>query len=214
MNRTILAINGVDSSGATGLAADIKTFQTFRVYGVTAVTAVLAQDTQGTQACHPVPMEVVGVRVEVPANTPVVLLREKSGKQRLLPILIGSPEASSIHTALEGIEPPRPLTHDLLATVIGRLLAAVEQIVVTDVRDHVFYAELHLTSAAGTEVVSCRPSDAIALAVRTGCPIFATESLLQEAGQVPPVDETAKDEAIIDEFRDFLDDLSPEDFES
>jgi hypothetical protein len=159
-------------------------------------------------------MELVGVRVEVPANTPVVLLREKSGKQRLLPILIGSPEASSIHTALEGIEPPRPLTHDLLATVIGRLHSSLVQVVVTDIRDHVFFAELHLSSDVGTEVVSCRPSDAIALAVRTGSPIFATESVLQQAGQQPPADDIAEEQAIIDEFRDFLDDLSPEDFES
>ncbi len=159
-------------------------------------------------------MEIVGVRVEVPANTPVVLLREQSGKQRLLPILIGSPEASSIHTALEGIVPPRPLTHDLLAAIITQLQASLVQIVVTEVRDHVFYAELHLNSAAGTEIVSCRPSDAIALAVRTGSPIFATESLLQQAGQQPPAEDIGEDQAIIDEFRDFLDDLSPEDFES
>ena len=112
------------------------------------------------------------------------------------------------------IVPPRPLTHDLLAAIITQLQASLVQIVVTEVRDHVFYAELHLNSAAGTEIVSCRPSDAIALAVRTGSPIFATESLLQQAGQQPPAEDIGEDQAIIDEFRDFLDDLSPEDFES
>jgi bifunctional DNase/RNase len=161
-------------------------------------------------------MELVGVRVEVPANTPVVLLREQGGRQRLLPILIGSPEASAIHSALEGLQPPRPLTHDLLVTVIGRLQATLEQIVITEVRDHVYYAELHLTvsgGGAGTVVVSCRPSDAIATAVRTKSPIFASEQLLDEAGQLPPEEPADDAEAIIDEFRDFLDDLSPEDFD-
>jgi bifunctional DNase/RNase len=155
-------------------------------------------------------MELIGVRVEVPANTPVVVLREQSGQQRLLPIVIGSPEASSIHAAIEGIEPPRPLTHDLMVDVVEALQASVVQVVITEMRDHIFYAELHLRDAAGTShQVSSRPSDGLALAARTGCPIFATEELLAEAGQVPPADE---DEAIIDEFRDFLDDLNPDDF--
>ena len=158
-------------------------------------------------------MELVGVRVEIPANTPVVVLREQSGVGRLLPIVIGTPEASSIHAALEGIEPPRPLTHDLLVTVIQSLDAQLREIVVTEIRDHVFYAELHLRVAERDVVISSRPSDALALAVRVGCPIFATEGLLVEAGQVP-VEEDEDDEAIIDEFRDFLDDLDPEDFKS
>lgn len=155
-------------------------------------------------------MELVGVRVEVPANTPVVVLREQNGQHRLLPIVIGSPEASSIHAALEGIEPPRPLTHDLLVDVVEALQASIVQVVITEMRDHIFYAELHLRDAAGaSHQVSSRPSDGLALAARVGCPIFATEELLAEAGQVPPADE---DEAIIDEFRDFLDDLNPDDF--
>ena len=157
-------------------------------------------------------MEIVGVRVEVPANTPVVLLREQGGKHRLLPILIGSPEASAIHTALEGIESPRPLTHDLLVNVVDALSASVTQVVITEVRDHIFYAELHLTTAGGGLTVSCRPSDGIALAVRTGSPILASEALLAEAGQEPEP-ERIEDEAIIDEFRDFLEELNPEDFQ-
>lgn len=156
-------------------------------------------------------MELVGVRVEVPANTPVVVLREQSGQQRVLPIVIGSPEASSIHAAIEGIEPPRPLTHDLMVDVVEALHASVTQVVITEMRDHIFYAELHLLDAAGTaHQVSSRPSDSLALAARIGCPIFATEELLSEAGHVPPAAED--DEAIIDEFRDFLDDLNPDDF--
>jgi bifunctional DNase/RNase len=162
-----------------------------------------------------VPMELVGVRVEVPANTPVVILREQSGAQRLLPIVIGTPEASSIHAALEGIESPRPLTHDLMVQVLAQLEVQLTKIVVTEIKDHVFYAELHLLTMGRELVVSSRPSDAIAIAVRTGSPIFATEQLLAEAGQHPVeiADET-DDEAIIDEFRDFLDDLDPDDFKA
>lgn len=158
-------------------------------------------------------MELVGVRVEVPANTPVVILREQTGGQRLLPIVIGTPEASSIHAALEGIRSLRPLTHDLFVDVLGQLDVRLEHIVVTEVRDHVFYAELHLRSDGRELVVSSRPSDAIAIAVRTGSPIFATEDLLAVAGQRPvEIAAEGDDEAIIDEFRDFLDDLDPEDF--
>jgi uncharacterized protein len=160
-----------------------------------------------------VPMELVGVRVEVPANTPVVILREQTGDQRLLPIVIGTPEASSIHAALAGIEPPRPLTHDLIVVLLEQLQAQLDRIVVTEIRDHVFYAELHLRTTAGAQVVSSRPSDAIALAVRTGSPIFASEQLLMEAGQeTVDVPDESDEEAIIDEFRDFLDDLDPDDF--
>ena len=158
-----------------------------------------------------VPMELVGVRVEVPANTPVVILREQSGAQRLLPIVIGTPEASSIHAALEGIESPRPLTHDLMVQVLAQLEVQLTKIVVTEIKDHVFYAELHLLTMGRELVVSSRPSDAIAIAVRTGSPIFATEQLLAEAGQHPV---EIADEAIIDEFRDFLDDLDPDDFKA
>ena len=155
-------------------------------------------------------MELVGVRVEVPANTPVVVLRERDDQHRLLPIVIGGPEASSIHAAIEGVEPPRPLTHDLMIDVLTALGALLRHVVVTELRDHIFYAELHLLDQAGSaHVVSSRPSDAVALAARVGCPIFATEALLAEAGQVPQVDEA---EAIIDEFRDFLDELDPDDF--
>lgn len=159
-------------------------------------------------------MELVGVRVEVPANTPVVILREQTGVGRLLPIVIGTPEASSIHAALEGIEPPRPLTHDLIVSLLESLDAELSEVVVTEIRDHVFYAELHVRVDERLLVVSSRPSDALAIAVRVGCPIFATESILVEAGQAPVVEAEDDDEAIIDEFRDFLDDLDPEDFKS
>jgi bifunctional DNase/RNase len=157
-------------------------------------------------------MELVGVRVEVPANTPVVILREQTGQQRLLPIVIGTPEAQSIHAALEGIESPRPLTHDLMVQLLAALQTDLQRIVVTEIRDHVFYAELHVSTAGRQQIISSRPSDAIALAVRTGSPIFATEGLLLQAGQQPVEEDEDDEEAIIDEFIEFLDDLNPDDF--
>jgi len=159
-----------------------------------------------------IPVELVGVRVEIPANTPMVLLREQEGRHRLLPIYIGSPEASAIHYALEGIEPPRPFTHDLFLITLAELGATLDKIVVTEMRDRTFFAEVHLTAADGEKVISARPSDAIALAVRCGAPLFVVDELLDEHGQEPP-DEPEEDAAeIIDEFKDFLENVDPEDF--
>lgn len=159
-------------------------------------------------------MELVGVRVEVPANTPMVLLQEQSGEQRLLPIYIGSPEATAIHYAIEGVDPPRPLTHDLFVTVLGELGTSLDRVVVTEVRDHTYYAELLLVTPDGNRTVSARPSDAIALAVRTGSPIYAADDLLDEVGQVPEAEAEPQAEEIIDEFKDFIENVSPDDFAS
>jgi len=139
-------------------------------------------------------MELLGVRVELPANTPVVMLREhETERPRVLPILIGGPEASAIHSAMEGIVPPRPLTHDLLVTVMLALGATLERVVITAVREHTFFA----------------------LSVRTSAPIFAEEALLDEAAvEAPEEAQEGDEEAILDEFRDFLDDVSPDDFAS
>lgn len=166
----------------------------------------------GSKVANVTPMELVGVRVEIPANTPMVLLQEQSGDQRLLPIYIGSPEASSIHYALEGIDPPRPLTHDLFITVLGRLGATLEKVVVTEVRDHTYYAELHLKVGDAEQIVSSRPSDAIALAVRCEAPMFASDELLDEVGQVPEPEPEEEAAEIIDEFKDFIESVSPDDF--
>jgi bifunctional DNase/RNase len=159
-------------------------------------------------------MELGGVRVEIPANTPMVLLQEQQGEQRLLPIYIGSPEASAIHYALEGVDPPRPLTHDLFMTTVGELGGSLDSVVITEVRDHTYYAELHLTTPTGEKVVSSRPSDAIALAVRCDAPIFALDQLLDEVGQIPEPEPEEQAEEIIDEFKDFIDNVSPDDFAS
>ena len=155
------------------------------------------------------------MRVELPANTPVVMLRETDdGRGRVLPILIGGPEAAAIHAALEGIVPPRPLTHDLAVVLLATLGARLDKVVITEVRDHTFFAEMHLRTDSGEAVVSSRPSDAIAIAVRTASPIFATESLLDEAAvEMSETEDDDDEEAILDEFRDFLDDVRPEDFE-
>jgi bifunctional DNase/RNase len=157
-------------------------------------------------------MELVGVRVEIPANTPMVLLQEQQGEQRLLPIMIGGAEASAIHYALEGVEPPRPLTHDLFVNVLERLGVSLDRVVVTEIRDHTFYADLHLVTPSGPQVVSSRPSDAIALAVRFGAPLFAAEELLDEVGQRPAPEPEEEAEEIIDEFKDFLKTVNPDDF--
>ncbi|MGA1035871.1 MAG: bifunctional nuclease family protein [Ilumatobacteraceae bacterium] len=157
-------------------------------------------------------MEIVGVRVELPANTPMVLLQEVDGDRRLLPIYIGNPEAAAIHSALEGIEPPRPLTHDLFVQTISAIGAHVSGVTVTEMRDHTFLAELTITDATGDErSISCRPSDGCAIAVRCGAPIHAAESVLDEAGKAP-VAEVPEESEIIDEFHDFLENVNPEDF--
>jgi uncharacterized protein len=159
-----------------------------------------------------VPLELVGVRVEIPANTPMVLLREQDGRHRLLPIYIGSPEASAIHYAIEGVVPPRPLTHDLFLSTINELGAEVTSVVVTEMRDRTYFAEIHLQTPTGEKVISSRPSDAIALAVRCAAPLYASDELIDEVGQEPPVEPEEDASEIIDEFKDFIDNVSPEDF--
>jgi bifunctional DNase/RNase len=150
-------------------------------------------------------LDVVGVRVEMPSNNPIVLLRERGG-DRYLPIWVGSPEASAIAFAQQGVVPPRPLTHDLLKDVIEALGRNLVEVRITEIRDSVFYAELAFD---GGLVVSSRSSDAIALALRVGCRIVGAEAVL-EAGGVAVPDEN-EDE--VEKFREFLDQISPEDFE-
>lgn len=157
-------------------------------------------------------MTVTGVRVELPSNTPIVLLREQAGT-RFLPIWVGAVEAMAITSALEGVTPPRPLTHDLMATVIDALDASIERIVVTDLRNNVYYADLVL-SVGGREVtVSSRPSDAIALSVRTGAPVYASVTVLDEASiEFQDEDEESGAADEIERFREMLEDLTIDDF--
>jgi hypothetical protein len=151
-------------------------------------------------------LEVIGVRVEMPSNQPIVLLRETDG-ERYLPIWIGAPEASAIAFAQQGVTPARPLTHDLMADVISALGASLEQVQITDLTEGVFYALLVFDNGVQ---VSARPSDAIALALRMGASVVAAESVLDEAGLNLP----SEDEDEVEKFREFLDQVSPEDFES
>jgi len=155
-------------------------------------------------------MDVVGVRVELPSNQPIVLLRESEGR-RYLPIWIGGSEATAIATALEGVTPPRPLTHDLMRSVIDALGALAVRVVITEMRESVFYADLSL-DISGREVhVSSRPSDAIALAVRTGTPVFALPGVLEEAGVVFEEEEENEEDEVA-RFREFLEEATIEDF--
>ncbi|MFM7745171.1 MAG: bifunctional nuclease family protein [Actinomycetota bacterium] len=160
-------------------------------------------------------VEVVGLRVELPSNQPVLVLREVDGRRRVLTIYIGGPEASAIHTALEGTQPPRPLTHDLSVMLIEALAAKLDRVIVTEIRNETYFAEIVLRTSAGEVGVSGRPSDAVALAVRAGAGIFASLDLLDEVGREISDDAAESEEAeeaVVDEFRDFLESISPEDF--
>jgi hypothetical protein len=155
-------------------------------------------------------MSLVGVRVEVPTNQPIVLLREGEGG-RYLPIFIGPPEATAIVYALQGMETPRPMTHDLFKTVLDELGATLQQVVITELHDGTFYAEIEISRDGETQRISSRPSDALALAARYpgSIPIFADEAVLEEAGVLFDQDE---EETQIEEFREFLNQVRPEDF--
>lgn len=159
-----------------------------------------------------VPVDLVGVRIQLPSNQPIVLLRERSGT-RYLPIWIGAVEATAIAYALEGVESPRPTTHDLLKMVTEALGSQVERVVVTSLRDSVFYADLDLVRGLDHVTLSVRPSDALALAARTGSPIFATVEVLDDAGIELEGEDEELTEDEIDRFREFLDDIDPGDFE-
>jgi bifunctional DNase/RNase len=157
-------------------------------------------------------MTLVGVRVEVPTNQPIVLLREEDG-QRYLPIFIGPPEATAIVYALQGMETPRPMTHDLFKTVMDEFSMRLQRVVITELHDGTFYAEIELDRDGTTRRISSRPSDALALAARypEPVPIFAATAVLDEAGVLFDQDE---DEVQIEEFREFLEQVQPEDFAS
>jgi bifunctional DNase/RNase len=161
-----------------------------------------------------VEMELLGVRLEIPANAPVVLLREQGGDRRVLPIYIGPEEAKAIAMALEGVVPPRPLTHDLLRDVVTALGAELRRVTVTELRERTFFAELDLVVGDRSIVVSARPSDAIALAVRVEAPLYANEEVLADAGAPSAEGEEEEQEEIVDQFREFIDQVNPEDFAS
>ena len=159
--------------------------------------------------------------MDLQSNTPVLLLQEADGLGRTLPIFIGAPEATAIAFALQGVETPRPMTHDLIRDMLEALGASVQRVVVTELRDATFFAEL-VVSADGNEVaVSARPSDAVAVAVRTGASIFVDDGLMEAEGIILPPDEDEEEDGdaddvnpdeLVGEFRDFLETIRPEDF--
>lgn len=163
-------------------------------------------------------MKLVGVRVELPANQPIVLLKERDGT-RFLPIWIGAVEATAIALAMQGVEPPRPLTHDLIVDILAASDATIEKVAITDLRDGTFFAEIQIVVGEHHRTVSSRPSDAIAIASRiSDTPVYASEAVLDAAGIELDDDESEggadspDPEEEVRQFREFLDDISPEDF--
>jgi len=165
-----------------------------------------------------VPVRVLGVAIDVKMQ-PVVLLTPLDpapGPRTLVPIWVGSQEAASISVAISGQEAPRPLSHDLMQRLLVVLGASVDRVEVTRIEDGTFYAELHLATTTGSVTLDCRPSDAIALGARVGAPLFVADAVLADAG-IPEDDAVEQDdedpEEKVEEFRRFLDDVDPEDFQ-
>ena len=160
-------------------------------------------------------VRVVGIRVEQPANQPVLLLRE-SGGDRYLPIWIGQNEANAIILEQQGVEPTRPLTHDLFRDVIGALGHSLKEVRIVDLQEGTFYADLIFDQDVR---VSARPSDSVAIALRMGVPIYVEEAVLDEAGLLIPDDKDEESSGAIREdevekFKEFLDSISPDDFKA
>ncbi|HEY3248278.1 MAG TPA: bifunctional nuclease family protein [bacterium] len=150
-------------------------------------------------------MKVRGVALDQQMN-PVVLLVDQ-GEAMALPIWIGQAEATAIAMELQGVKPPRPMTHDLLRSVLNELTVNVVRVIVTDVKDSTYYAEVHLANNGNSLIVDSRPSDAIALALRSEAPIFVSDKVAEQAIVLKkPLDEE------MEEFRKFLEKVKPSDF--
>ncbi len=156
-------------------------------------------------------LQLVGVRVELPTNQPIVLLKEKEG-ERYLPIWIGPVEATAIALGMQGIETQRPMTHDLMRDLLQGIGISVERIVITELREGTFYAEIQMSQNGDSVSVSSRPSDALALAVRMNLTIFADEAVIEEASIAVKDEDEPDAEQEVERFREFLEQVSPEDF--
>src|SRR5215211_1209936 len=155
-------------------------------------------------------MQIYGVSFDMVGKQPIVLLKTVDGN-RFLPIWIGHPEAAAILMKLQGASTPRPMTHDLLSDLLEQLDAKCERVSVTELRDNTFYASITI-SVNGTEVeIDSRPSDALALAVRCQAPIFAAEEVIEESS-IEFEHEVEDQEEVVEKFKDFLEDVTPEDF--
>lgn len=161
-------------------------------------------------------MEVINVQVDIPGNSPVLVLREVAGAGRLVPIFIGHAEASAITFGLEGVITARPLTHDLFCEVIEHLGATLTAVEITKVDGGTFFAELVLKAGDAESRLSARPSDAVALALRFHCPVWAEDAVVDAAGVLPDEepDGTVDGGDVVEEFRAFIDNVNPEDFAS
>ena len=155
-------------------------------------------------------MVIYGVSFDLVGKQPIVLLKTADGN-KFLPIWIGHPEAAAILMKLQGAATPRPMTHDLFTEILGQLEARVVRIAVTELRENTFYA-LITVAVDGTELeIDSRPSDAIALAVRSGAPIFAAEAVIEESA-IEFEHEDVNEEEVVEEFKKFLDEVKPDDF--
>jgi uncharacterized protein len=155
-------------------------------------------------------MVIYGVSFDLVGKQPIVLLKTADGN-RFLPIWIGHPEAAAILMKLQGASTPRPMTHDLMADILEQLDAEVTRITVTELRDNTFYASITVQQNGSEIDIDSRPSDAIAIAVRSDAPIFAAEHVIEESA-IEFEGEEVNEEEIVDEFRKFLDDVSPDQF--
>ena len=155
-------------------------------------------------------MSIYGVSFDMVGKQPIVLLRTLDGT-KFLPIWIGHPEAAAILMKLQGTPTPRPMTHDLVTDMLGELNASVSKVSVTELRENTFYAQITL-QVNGSEIeIDSRPSDALALAVRSGAPIFAAEDVIAESA-IEFEHEVEDTEEVVDRFKEFLDQVTPEDF--
>ncbi len=155
-------------------------------------------------------MQIYGVSFDMVGKQPIVLLKTVDGN-RFLPIWIGHPEAAAILMKLQGAQTPRPMTHDLLNDMLENLDAKCEKVSVTELRDNTFYASITISMNGSELEIDSRPSDAIALAVRTQAPIFAADDVIDESS-IEFEHEVEDQEEVVERFKDFLDEVSPEDF--
>ena len=155
-------------------------------------------------------MVIYGVSFDMVGKQPIVLLKTVSGN-KFLPIWIGHNEAAAILMKLQGTETPRPMTHDLLSQVVGELKAHVARITVTELRDNTFYALITLRYDSSEIEIDSRPSDALALAVRSDAPIFADDKVIEESA-IEFEHEVEDTEEVVEKFKEFLDNVTPEDF--
>ena len=153
-------------------------------------------------------MTIKGLMIDPITNMPIVILKDKEGS-RVLPIWVGIFEANAIALQIENITTPRPMTHDLLKNVLGDLEASVEKIVVSELRDNTFYAMIYLKRAGEILAVDSRPSDAIALALRTKSPIFVEENVVESAKGM----DLTKDTTDSERLQKWLESLNPEDLD-